>query len=53
MNYIITGNTYNANTPQNPEAGITVLSAEELSQSKLRFLPRDKVYVHPRHPSAL
>lgn len=45
MNYIITGNTYNGKYAQNPEAGITVLSAEELSQSKLRFSPRDKVYV--------
>ena len=45
MNYIITGTTYNSKYVNTHEAGIKVLSGEELAQSKLRFNESDKVYV--------
>ncbi|MDD2228744.1 MAG: ATP-grasp domain-containing protein [Candidatus Cloacimonetes bacterium] len=45
MNYIITGTTYNGKYVDTHEAGIRVLSCEELAQSNIRFKESDKVYV--------
>lgn len=45
MNYIITGNTYSSKYIDTHEAGISVLSGEELAQSNIRFKASDKVYV--------
>ncbi|MDD3236211.1 MAG: ATP-grasp domain-containing protein [Candidatus Cloacimonetes bacterium] len=45
MNYIITGTTYNGKYVDSHEAGMRVLSCEELAQSDLRFSETDKVYV--------
>jgi len=45
MNYIITGTTYNSKYASAPDAGIRVLSAEELAASDIRFTASDKIYV--------